>query len=484
MPSSVNAAGEPLHPLIIGAGPAGLTAAYQFAKAGHSPLLVEASEKIGGISRTETLGAYRYDLGGHRFFSKSTEIENLWDELSDEPLLVRPRLSRIFYDGDFYDYPLRVGNALANMGARRAAEVCASYLAARIHPDKNDESFEAWVSNRFGRRLYKMFFESYTEKVWGRPCSDISAEWAAQRIRNLSLGTALRSAVGLGRKGDVTTLIDRFRYPRFGPGQLWESSARRSIGLGASIRLGERVVAFDVEGDSTSPIVTGVTVQRSDGSEAVYSADWVASSMPLRDLVAALPIAPPEVRRIAGSLGYRGFIVVAVVLDEPSLFPDNWVYIHSGSVRLARVQNFGNWSPDLVPDQGTSCLGLEFFADPGDDLWTRADHDLISMAESEVRKVGLVRKGHLLSAGVTRVPDAYPVYQRGHAALFGPLQAWLSRLPNLVCVGRAGQHRYNNMDHSMMTALLAVKNALGDRKFDVWSVNAEADYHEEADARS
>jgi len=340
------------------------------------------------------------------------------------------------------------------------------------------------VTNRFGRRLYKMFFESYTEKVWGRPCSEISADWAAQRIRNLSLGKAVIGALGLGRRGEVTTLIDEFRYPRLGPGQLWEACADKCRTFGADVHLGENVVAFETEEPSEHPRVTAVQTRAADGSQNRYETDWVVSSMPLRDLLPAFPEAPTAVRSIASRLGYRGFAIAACVLSEPGLFPDNWVYVHSGSVRLARVQNVGNWSSAMVPEEGTSLLGLEFFADPGDDLWTMPDEELVALGDREVRAIGLVRRGRLLHGCVTRVPDAYPVYERHHAEFFAPLQEWLVGLPNLVCVGRNGQHRYNNMDHSMTTALLAVAGLLDGRARDVWAVNAESEYHEEGGANA
>lgn len=466
--------------VVIGAGPAGLTAAYALAQRGLPVTILEASSVCGGISRTVAVEGCHYDLGGHRFFSKNGDIEALWDELASEPLLERARLSRIYYDGKFYDYPLRIGNALRNMGPVEAGRVLGSFAAARVRPTKDVDTFEGWVTSRFGRRLYEMFFASYTEKVWGRPCSEISAEWAAQRIRNLSLSKALVNAV-VGNRGDrATSLIDRFRYPRLGPGQLWDSAAIKCASEGATLLRDRRVVGFETDGDP--PVIHAVLSDGPHGHER-HAAAAVLSSMPLRDLVAALPEPPEPIRDMAAALGYRGFFVVALVLDTPDLFPDNWVYAHSSSVRVARVQNFGNWSPDMLPGPGVSCLGAEYFADPQDELWNTADDQLIDLAESELRRIGLLSRGRVIFGHVTRVPDAYPVYERGHSQWFAGLQSYLTRLPNLWCIGRAGQHRYNNMDHSMMSALLAAANVADGGRRDVWAVNTEAEYHEESAGR-
>jgi protoporphyrinogen oxidase len=460
---------------VVGAGPAGLTTAYQLAGRDVEVVVFEAADVVGGISRTVEHQGYRFDLGGHRFFSRSAEVEALWDEMADEPLLVRPRLSRIFYGGRFYDYPLRLGNVVRNLGPRASAAAVLSYAHARVSPPPDDGSLESWVTRRFGRRLYETFFRSYTEKVWGMPCSQISAEWAAQRIRGLSLSQALAGALLPSRRRRVTTLIDRFRYPSLGPGQLWESCAARAQEKGAEIRLGERVVGFE----GADGAVGAVRTLCSDGGERVCEVDHVLSSMALSDLVPAIPWAPPAVRDSAARLRYRGLVLVVAVYDACDLFPDNWVYVHSPAVQVGRVQNFGNWSAAMVPDPRTSCLGMEYFADPGDELWSQPDDRLLERAVSEVADIGLVRRGRFVTGTVVRVPGAYPVYSRRHETEFAPLRDWLRSLAGLTCIGRSGQHRYNNMDHSMMTALLAVRNLVDGGRFDVWDVNADAEYHEE-----
>ncbi len=460
--------------VVIGAGPAGLTCAYELARNGVKPLVLEAGDDVGGISRTVEHRGYRFDLGGHRFFSKSEEIERLWDEIAREPLLVRPRLSRIFYDGKFYYYPLRPFNALANAGPVNALAILASYARARLAPIQPEDSFEVWVTNRFGRRLYEMFFKSYTEKVWGIPCSEISAEWAAQRIKGLSLGKAVLNALSGGKGNTVKTLIDRFRYPPLGPGQLWNDCAFRAKEAGATVEMNARVVGIRPEDG-----VFVLTAHTASGRREVR-AEHVVSSMPIRDLVAAFDGVPAGVKERAAELRYRGFIMVAVALDEPDLFPDNWVYIHSPEVRVGRVQNFGNWSERMVPDPGTSCLGMEYFADPGDDLWTMDDEDLAALAVQEVSAIGLVKRGKPLLHKVVRVPDAYPVYETDQDAFMAPLREWLDAVPGLWCIGRNGQHRYNNMDHAMMTGLLAARSIIDGQPRDVWSVNTDAEYHEES----
>jgi protoporphyrinogen oxidase len=460
--------------IIIGAGPAGLTAAYELSKHGITGTIIEADEVVGGIARTVERDGYRFDIGGHRFFTKVPEIERIWEEMLGEPMLVRPRLSRIYYGGKFYDYPLKAVNALRNMGAGSAALCVVSYLKARLRPVREPANFEQWVTNQFGARLFNMFFKAYTEKVWGCPCTSIGADWAAQRIKGLSLGKAVRQAL-FGSSGGpvVKTLIDEFKYPRLGPGQLWENCAAKLRSNGWRIEMKTRVTGMSVAGGE----VRRVKIRSADGREESLEADYVFSSMPLRELVGMLE-APPAVAEAADRLSYRDFLTVALVIDQPGLFPDNWIYIHSPDVRVGRIQNYGNWSPAMVPDKGTSCVGMEYFVFQGDQLWNKEDSELVSLAYDELGRVGLAG-GKLIKGHVVRMPKAYPVYDPGYAGRLDTIRAWLGRhVSNLYCIGRNGQHRYNNQDHSMATALIAARNvALGEDR-DPWAVNDDAQYHE------
>jgi protoporphyrinogen oxidase len=469
---------RPLH-VIIGAGPAGLTAAYELARHNHTGIILEAEDVVGGIARTVECDGYRFDIGGHRFFTKVKEIEALWDEMLQEPMLTRPRLSRIFYGGRFYDYPLKARNALRNMGLFTAALCMVSYAKARLRPIDNPANFQEWVTNQFGAKLFGMFFKSYTEKVWGCPCTEIGADWAAQRIKGLSLGEAVRNALFGAKKGQtVTTLIDEFKYPRHGPGQLWEACARTLQEKGWDLRMRTRVTGLEVANGRATAIHT----QRADGGAETFDADHVFSSMPLRTLLHAMNPAPPRaVVEAAAKLAYRDFLTVALVLDRPNLFPDNWIYVHSADVRVGRVQNYGNWSPEMVPDPTTSCLGLEYFVFEGDDLWGSPDDRLIQLAYQELEQIGLAG-GKLLRGYVVRVPKAYPVYDPGYKERLDTIRAWLrANVENLHCIGRNGQHRYNNQDHSMATALIAARNVARAESRDPWAVNEDAEYHEIAE---
>ena len=466
--------------VIIGAGPAGLTAAYELARRGTQGIIVEADETVGGIARTVERDGYRFDLGGHRFFTKVKQIEDLWQEMLGEPLLRRPRLSRIHYRGNFYDYPLKASNALRNMGLATAAACLASYVAARLHPIPSPANLEQWVTNQFGAKLYRMFFKTYTEKVWGIPCTEIGADWAAQRIKGLNLGEAVRNAVFGQRRGSVVkTLLDEFLYPRLGPGQLWEACAAQVTQRGWQLLLGTRVTGLRLEGNR----VAGVTVTTSAGDEHELPCTHVLSSMPLRELLAGVRPAPPEpVSSAADRLRYRDFLTVALVLDTPTSFPDSWIYVHSPEVRLGRIQNYRNWSAELVPDPAKTCLGLEYFVNEGDGLWRASDDELVALGYRELSQINLA-SGALAGGYVARVRKAYPVYDRGYAERVAAVRQWAAEIGGLACIGRNGQHRYNNMDHSMMTALIAAGNVAGDPPRDPWAVNEDAEYQEEGQAR-
>lgn len=464
---------------IIGAGPAGLTAAYLLAKAGVPVTVIESDPAlVGGIARTVRYKGYHFDIGGHRFFSKSQEVEDLWTELLPNDLLERPRSSRIFYRGKFFSYPLKAVEALLKLGVVESILCVLSYLKARLFPVKAPKSVEQWVTNQFGARLYGVFFKTYTEKVWGMPCSEISADWAAQRIKGLSLVSAVWNAIVPRRKSRekvIKTLIESFRYPRKGPGMMWEACAARVRELGGTVRLGEKVVGCSYDGTWTLTHVDAA------GARHTTVADHVISSAPLRELARGLtPPLPPSALEAAGRLKYRDFLTVVLILKDRRLFDDNWIYIHDPSVRVGRIQNFKSWSPEMVPDPAMACFGLEYFCFEGDGLWTTSDAELIELGKRELEKIGLAQAGDVVDGTVVRQPKAYPVYDDGYAQNVEAVRRELEeRFPTLHLVGRNGMHKYNNQDHAMMTAMLCVKNILARAPlYDLWNVNQDAEYHE------
>ncbi len=463
--------------LVIGAGPAGLTAAYLLAKADVPVTVVEADGVVGGISRTVERDGWRFDIGGHRFFTKVAAVEALWDEiLPTEDFLLRPRLSRIYYRGRFFDYPLRPVNALRSLGVIEAARCVASYGWARLHPPSDQDSFEGWTAARFGWRLYNTFFKAYTEKVWGVPATEIKADWAAQRIKNLSLLGAVLNAVSPRRnQTKVTSLIEQFHYPRLGPGMMWEEAARKASSLGARILLDTRVVRLVHE---RGRVVYAEVDQ--GGRRSRIEARDVISSMPLSELVLAMdPPPPPEVREAAVDLHYRAHITVALVVGSERGFPDNWIYVHAPEVRLGRVQNFGSWSPDMVKE-GKACLGLEYFVHETDRLWKASDDELIALGTHELAIIGLAREGDVEAGYVARMPKAYPVYDEGYDTHIATIRKWLEdNATNVQPVGRNGMHKYNNQDHSAYTAMLAVDSIITGNEHDIWSVNVDDEYAEE-----
>ncbi|HEX2190632.1 MAG TPA: NAD(P)/FAD-dependent oxidoreductase [Longimicrobiaceae bacterium] len=461
--------------VIVGAGPGGLTAAYLLAREGVPVTVLEADDQVGGLSRTVEYHGYRFDIGGHRFFTKYEPVERLWNEVLGPEFISVPRLSRIFYDGKYFDYPLKARNALAGLGVWNSLRVVASYLRTRVSPEPSEDNLEQWVTNRFGKRLYEIFFKTYTEKVWGIPCTEISAEWAAQRIQNLSLWSALRSAAGLNRRSkDIRTLIDEFQYPRLGPGQMWEAFRDRVVEMGGEVLMQHKVRAIHTERDR----VVAVEAETPEGTRRIEGEHFL-STMPVRSLVRALdPAPPPETAASGEGLGYRDFLVVALILDEPDAFPDNWIYVHSPDVRVGRIQNFRNWSAAMVPDAGRTCLGMEYFCFEGDGLWTSSDEELAALAARELEVLGLGRADRVRDATVVRVPKAYPVYDGAYRAHLEAVRAHLDPIPNLHLIGRNGMHKYNNQDHSMLTAMMTVWNMQG-ASHDVWEVNTDFDYHEE-----
>ncbi len=458
---------------VLGAGPAGLTAGYALAQAAQPVVVFEADAQVGGLARTVERDGYRFDLGGHRFFTKSGEVQSLWHEVLGEELLVRSRLSRIFWRGRFIDYPLRLADVVRKVGPVELARCAGSYAVAIARRRRAAETFEEWVCARFGRRLYELFFHAYTEKVWGVPPSEIRAEWAAQRIRTLSFWRIVRAAL-LKDGGDVHSLIEQFHYPRLGPGQMWEAMAAEIIGAGGELRLESRVERIEIEhGHVCAVHARGARVE----------VEHVISSMPLRDVVAiADPPAPDEVREAAHGLRYRDFLTVALVVRGEDLFPDNWIYVHDPEVRVGRIQNFRAWSEAMVPDGARTCVGLEYFCFEGDELWSSSDEQLVALATRELERIGLAAAGRVEAGHVVRVPKAYPIYDEHYEARVRIVRSWLAEIDNLQQVGRNGLHRYNNSDHSMLTALRAVDNACHGTRHDLWAVNSDEAYHEERQA--
>jgi protoporphyrinogen oxidase len=473
---------------IIGAGPAGLTAAYLLSKSGVPVTVLEADPTyVGGIARTATYKGFRFDIGGHRFFSKSKEVEDLWTEILPHDMLERPRSSRIYYRGQFFAYPLRAGEALRKLGPVESCRCVLSYLKARAFPIIQPRSFEDWVTNQFGRRLFSIFFKTYTEKVWGMSCKEISADWAAQRIKGLSLKTAILNALLPKKKAKrrdqvVKTLIDTFRYPRKGPGMMWEVCADKITALGGVVQMGRRVVHSFYDADRE---LWQLTHEDGAGNRRVTEAGHVISSAPLRQLAHAIsPWLSDRALHAADALRYRDFLTVMLILQDREQFADNWIYIHDPSVKVGRVQNFKSWSPEMVPDPTLCCYGLEYFCFEGDGLWTASDVELIERAKTELEQIGLAKRGDVLDGCVVRQPKAYPVYDDNYATNVATIRDELeSRFPTLHLVGRNGMHKYNNQDHAMMTAMLCVQNILAGRKvFDLWRVNQDAEYHEAGSA--
>jgi len=481
--------------VVIGAGPAGLTAAYQLGKAGVPTTVLEGDAMVGGISRTAVREGWRFDIGGHRFFTKVPQVEQFWHEvLPDEDFMMRPRMSRIFYKGKLYDYPLKAKNALGNLGLLEAVKCVLSYAAVRVRPPKDQTNFEGWVAARFGWRLYRIFFKTYTEKLWGRDATELQSDWAAQRIKNLSLSNAVLNAVLPKRnQKDITSLIEEFQYPRLGPGMMWERCADLVRGQGGLVELETKVKTVHREAGTGAVAVTAVVTggygagagapesTRTDiGSEHRTECSHVVSTMPLSSLVLAMdPPAPAEVQDAARDLKYRDYLTVALVVPEAAGFPDNWIYIHEPEVLVGRIQNYGSWSPHLVKD-GRTCLGLEYFVFQGDDTWNMPDEELVALATKELAQLKLVQPDQIERGYVVRMPKAYPFYDKAYHANLDTIRGWIAaEVPNVHPVGRNGMHRYNNQDHSMFTAMLTVENIVDGAQHDVWQVNVEDDYHEE-----
>jgi protoporphyrinogen oxidase len=465
--------------VVIGAGPAGLTAAFQLHKHGVPSTVLEADDMVGGISRTAQRDGWRFDIGGHRFFTKVPEVEALWHEiLPDEDFLMRPRKSRIFYNGKFFDYPLKASNALGNLGIIEAIRCVLSYVWVRIHPPKDQTNFEGWVAARFGWRLYRTFFKTYTEKVWGVPVTEIQADWAAQRIKNLSLSKAvINSLLPKRNQKDIASLIEEFQYPKYGPGMMWEVCRDKVVAQGSKVVMETAVTRIRHEGGRA----VSVEGSRRGGGTTEYRCTDVISSMPISALVDAMePPVPAEVKQAAADLSFRDFLTVALVVPDSAVeWNDNWIYIHSPEVNVGRIQNFGSWSPYLVKE-GRNVLGLEYFVFEGDRLWNSPDEELVELAKKELAVIGLVEPEQVEAGYVVRQPKAYPTYDERYKENVDVLRAWLeANTPNVHPVGRNGMFRYNNQDHSMFTAMLTVENIVAGAHHEIWEVNVEEEYHEE-----
>jgi len=459
--------------IVIGGGPAGLTAALEATKYGATPIVLEKDDKVGGIARTDQYKGYYFDMGGHRFFTKNKEVKTLWREIMGPDFLRRPRLSRIYYRHKFFHYPLKPLNALMGLGPIQSVLIALSYVKWQLFPFRHEETFEQWVTNRFGRQLFQIFFKAYTEKVWGIPCSELNAEWAAQRIKDLSLKTALLSMfVKPGSK--ITTLIEEFDYPRLGPGMMWGAFKGEIERRGGEVLLKQEVQRIERTGMRVDAVVT-----RGEGGESRWLGQHFVSSMPITELIRKLdPPAPDEVQQAAAKLHYRDFLTVCLIVRQPNLFPDNWIYVHDPSVQVGRIQNFKNWSPEMVPDPSKTSLGLEYFCTEGDALWNAADADLIEQAKREVDRIGLASYGDIEDGCVVRVAKAYPIYDADYAEYLGRIRKFVDSLENFHTIGRNGLHRYNNQDHAMLTGLLATRNLLAGEQNDLWSVNVDQEYHE------
>ncbi|MBN1257975.1 MAG: NAD(P)/FAD-dependent oxidoreductase [Planctomycetes bacterium] len=464
---------DPREFTIIGAGPAGLAAAYELMRRACDCQILEQARQAGGLSRTVNYRGYRCDIGGHRFFTKNPEVDRLWHEILSEDFLRRPRLSRIYYRGKFFNYPLRALNALTGLGLLTSLRALASFLYRRLFPHRPEETFADWISNRFGDTLFRIFFKSYTEKIWGIKCTELSADWAAQRIRNLDLGRALLGVVGFKPEGKVASLIEEFDYPRYGPGQMYEAMAGRILQAGGNIQYDSKVTGITHQDN----YITGVVIQRGEKRESLPTTNLI-SSLPLTELITSMdPPPPPKVLTAARGLRYRSILTVNLIINQAELLPDTWLYLHDPEILANRLQLYKNWSPAMVPDSQTSVVGFEYFVWEGDEFWNLDDAALLLFAREDAEKLKLVESQKITDGFIVRYAKAYPVYDEGYREKLACIREYLHGFSNLACAGRYGQFRYNNMDHSIMTGLLAARQLLGE-PVDPWSVNAEAEYHE------
>ena len=461
--------------VIFGGGPAGLGAGVELTKRGLKPLILEKEGQVGGISKTLNYKGYYFDLGGHRFFTKSKEVMNIWKEtLPEEEFLERKRLSRIYYKNKFFFYPLKPANALFNLGILTSIQVLLSYFKSKIFPYKDESTFDRWTSNRFGKKLFRIFFKTYTEKIWGMPSEEIEAQWAAQRIKGLSLNKAIRNAFFPDKSGKIKTLITKFHYPKYGPGMMYEGMGKNVMEGGGAIFLNQEIKKVYHRRNKIIAVET-----QSNGTIRRYQGNYFISSLPINSLIERLdPLPPLEVLKAARALRFRSFLAVNLILKAKHLFPDNWIYVHSPEVKLGRIQNFKNWSPFMVKDENFTGLGLEYFCTEGDSFWRRKDEDLIKIGLQELEKIKIGKPSQFRDGCVVRVPNAYPIYFAGYEKYLKTIKDFLTGFNNLQTIGRVGMFRYNNMDHSILSGIYAAKNILGEKN-NVWEINIEEEYHEE-----
>jgi protoporphyrinogen oxidase len=458
--------------VVIGAGPAGLAAGHELVCRDKRTIIIERDAVVGGIARTESYKGFNFDIGGHRFFTQDARINQIWEEMLGTDFLRVNRLSRIFYQGKFFNYPLRPVNAFFNLGPLESFLVLISYFRARLLPHPEENSFKDWVVNRFGERLYQTFFKTYTEKVWGIPCREIRADWAAQRIKGLSLLIAVSNALFGGQQ--AKSLIGQFFYPKFGPGMMWKRFMECIVSGGGEVMLKTDVSRLRHDNFR----ITTVCFNTSSTSGQVIPESCI-SSIPIPKLVKLLEPQPPaEILAAADKLSYRAFIIVILIIDTPELFPDQWLYIHSPSVRVGRIQNFKNWSRFMVPDLSKTSIGMEYFCNEDDQMWSMTDADLVEIATREMTELALGGDNKVIDSYVVRQPNAYPVYDADYKENLGIIREYLKNFINLQTIGRSGMHRYNNMDHSMQTGILAARNCCGENH-DLWAVNEEKSYLEE-----
>lgn len=461
--------------IIFGAGPAGLAAAISLAKKRKNIAVFEKDKQVGGISKTLKYKGYRFDLGGHRFFTKSKIVNQLWNETLGKKFLTRSRLSRIYYKNRFFSYPLKPMNAFFGLGIIASLEIIASYVWSRLFPYKEEKNYEQWVSNRFGKKLYKTFFKTYNEKLWGLPCTELQAEWVAQRIKGLSLTSAIKNAVFPDRGNKIKTLISKFNYPRYGPGMMYEKIAENIKKIGGKIIMEEEIVKIN---HNNFRIVSVITKDKNNNKKE-YRSDYFLSSMPITELIKRIsPSVPQDILKAAHDLRYRSLLTINVILNSPSPFPDTWIYIHASEVKMGRIQNFYNWSPYMLENKNKTALGLEYFCTEGDTFWKTSDKELIKIGIEELEKIELGKKLDFLDGFVARTPKAYPVYDMAYLDNINLIKDYLKKFINIQPIGCYGMFKYNNMDHSILTGLYAAENILGG-KHDIWNVNVDQEYYEE-----